>query len=100
MNPATIEHVVADYEAGASSLRLAEHYGISKASVLRLQREQGVVIRHQSLTHEEAAEATRLYQQGLSLARVGKHLGREASMIHVTLRRAGVAIRDSHGRNR
>ncbi|WP_454295337.1 hypothetical protein [Salana multivorans] len=42
----------------------------------------------------------RQYEQGESLARVGAKVGFNASTVRTNLLRAGVALRDPHGRER
>ena len=43
-------------------------------------------------------EARQLYDQGWSLASIGTHFGVNASTVWHALRRAGVPMRDTHGR--
>jgi len=50
------------------------------------------------MTDNDVNEAVRLYQQGWSLARVGRQLGRDHSAVRDALERSGVPRRDSHGR--
>jgi hypothetical protein len=95
-----ITRLVADYEAGAPTTKLTTKYGIGKGTVLRILDDHGVTRRHQPLTEEQVQEAMELYQRGWSLARVGQFLGRDATLIHLTLKRAGVSRRDCHGRER
>jgi hypothetical protein len=54
-----IAHLIADYEAGQPATALMDTYGLGEGTVLRLLREQGVEIRHQSLTPDQLAEAVR-----------------------------------------
>jgi hypothetical protein len=93
LDPAVIAQIAADYEAGATTPDLMAQYQLGKGTVLRLLRAQGVEIRNQSLTPTELGEAIRLYQSGWSLARVGAHFGRDASLIHISFKRAGVPRR-------
>jgi hypothetical protein len=95
-----VTQLVADYEAGAPSTQLAKNYGISKTAVLGLLRSVGVTIRHQPLTGDQVAEVIRLYQSGWPMARIADKLGRDDSLVHLTLHRAGVPTRDPHGRER
>jgi predicted HTH domain antitoxin len=96
----TIAQIVTAYEAGQTSIELATRYGVSKNAVLRLLRDRKIEIRHQPLTLEQLEEAVRLYQSGLSLAKVGAHFGRDASFIHLAFKRHGIPRRDTHGRQR
>ena len=56
------------------------------------------MIRRQSPSPEQVLEMARHYEQGESLARVGARVGFDAGSVRTLLRRAGVSIRDAHGR--
>src|SRR5579859_328687 len=88
-----VVQLVADYQAGVPTTALTRKYGIGNGTVLRILDDHGITRRHQSLTDEQVQQAIVLYQQGWPLARVGKQLGRDASLIMLTLKRAGVARR-------
>jgi transposase len=91
--------LVADYQAGASTLALMKRYGIGKGTVLRLLDSHDVTRRHQPMTEQEAEQAVRLYGQGRSLAQVGEQLGRSGSAVWLALKRAGVERRGTHERS-
>jgi hypothetical protein len=82
------------------STQLRDCYGISKGAVLRLLREHDIPIRRQSMTEAEIDQAAEFYRDGNSLATVGTKLGYDHGTIHHALKRAGVTMRDSHGRER
>jgi DNA invertase Pin-like site-specific DNA recombinase len=92
--------IISRYESGASSLRLANQFRISKGSVIRILRDAGVPIRSQRLSDEQIEEAASLYRSGLSLIQIGIRLGSDATTVHRQLRRYGVQMRDTHGRDR
>jgi hypothetical protein len=100
LGPEGIAQLVADYQAGEPSTSLTKKYEVGKGTVLRLLREHGAKMRRQPISAEEAAIAIELYQQGWSLARVGKHLGREHTAIREVLERAAIPRRDGHRRER
>jgi IS30 family transposase len=75
-------------------------YNLGKGTVLRLLREPGVPLRNQRMTPTEIEKAIQLYEAGNSLAAVGTKLGYNHGTIWRALKRAGVARRDSHGRQR
>lgn len=52
--------------------------------------------RNRGLTDEQIREAVRLYEAGLSLARVGVIIGASARTVQLRLRQHGVATRDAH----
>jgi hypothetical protein len=100
LGPDVVAQLVADYEAGIPTTELMVSYRIGKGTVLRLLESAGVPRRHQPLTPEQCTEAIQLYQKGWSLARIGRHFGRENTVIRDVLKRAGIPRRDSHGRVR
>jgi len=73
-------------------------YNLGKGTVLRLLREQGVQLRRQRMSPDEVEQAIQLYGHGLSIATVGAQLGYGDGTIWRALKRAGVTMRDSHGR--
>ena len=93
-----IARIVAEYEDGTSAGVIGGMFDLSKRSVIKILREAGVAIRLPRMSEAEVREATRLYASGLSLENVGKRLGRDHSTIYKALRRAGVRMRDTHGR--
>lgn len=60
----------------------------------------GVAMRLAKTTTDQANEAVRLYQSGLSIVKVGDRLGLSARTIFSILDERGVETRDIHGRNR
>lgn len=61
--------IVQAYEACHSTQRIGSRYGMSKARVATILREQDVPLRRQGLTDEQVSEAAKLYDDGRSLAR-------------------------------
>ena len=100
LDEATINKIITQYEAGTSSLRLANQFRISKGSVIRVLRDAGVSIRNQSLSEKQIKQATKLYLSGMSLINIGTQLGFDATTVHRQLFRRGVKMRDTHGRER
>ncbi len=96
----TVARIVADYKRGVPSTQLARSLGVGKAGVLGILRDHGVQLRMRPMTDDEVKEAVGLYEEGWSLARVGRQLGRDHSAIRDALKRSGVPRRDSHGRER
>lgn len=96
----TIEQIVAGYQAGSPTTQLAKTYRLSKGSILRVLHEHDVSMRQQRLSQTDLGMAIRLYDSGLSLAAVGHRLDRDHSTVYRALQRAGVTMRDTHGRVR
>lgn len=91
-----VEQLVRDYEVGIPTTELTVTYRLSKASVLKLLREAGVVMRRQGLNEAQTAEAVRLYRSGLSLVRVGEQIGFGPTSVAKALRSAGMRLRGRH----
>ncbi|MFD6677755.1 helix-turn-helix domain-containing protein [Rhodococcus zopfii] len=96
----TLAQLIAEYEAGTSSRQLERHFGISRASIIKLLREADVPIRYQGMSPEQIDEAARLYVDGWSLGRIGDKLGVDHGTVWRRLREHGVKMRDAHGRER
>jgi DNA-binding CsgD family transcriptional regulator len=94
------EHLIADYQAGATIYDLARRYGIHRHTVGKHLADAGVQARRHGLSTDELATARHLYAQGQSLARIGDQLGYDHGTIRRALLRAGVPMRDTHGRER
>lgn len=74
--------------------------GVSRPRLADRLRERGVVTRRKSPSPEQMLEMTCHYEQGESLARVGARLGVNGGTVHTHLVRAGIPLRDTHGRTR
>lgn len=92
--------VVSDYQTGMATTQLTRKHRIGKGTVLRILEEAGVQRRRQGVDTAGEDTAIRLYESGLSLAKVGELLGVTAETVRTVLRRRGVARRDPQGRSR
>lgn len=88
--------VIAAYKAGKTVYELATEYGCHRVTISAVLKRNGVSLRCVSPTPEQAAEMVRLYESGLSLAKVGRQLGFNASTVLAHLRNAGIQTRDAH----
>lgn len=100
LSPAEIRAFIDGYENGKTARVLGDEVGVSRQTVVRHLKEQGVPIRRQPMSAEEATRAITLYQTGWSLAEVGELLDRPPTAIRDVLERAGFPRRDTHGRGR
>ncbi|MDN6521776.1 hypothetical protein [Bifidobacterium crudilactis] len=75
LTPSEVTRLVEDYQGGAGVARLAEAYGIHRSTVCAHLNRRGVVRRVPGLGAEEAAEAARLHEQGLSLRAIARTMG-------------------------
>jgi hypothetical protein len=97
LNPQNIADIVVRYQAGETTRQIGSRYGISKTRVATVLREQGVAIRRQGLTAEQASEAAKLYVGGKSLAWIGTRFEVSPTTIAATLRRQGIQLRPRPG---
>jgi transcriptional regulator of aromatic amino acid metabolism len=85
------------YQAGETTQQIGTSYGISKTRVATILRKQGITIRRQGLTDEQAREAAALYATGKSLAWLGTRFGVSHTTIAAVLRQQGVELRPRPG---
>lgn len=97
---AKAQQIAKGYEARLTVYELAMKHGVHRATVSEVLRRNGIAMRRQSPTEAQVNEMVRLYQEGLSLQRVGDRLGFNASTVLNKLRARGITTRDSHGRGR
>ena len=94
------KQLVERYQSGVTVYELAEAFCCNRTTVSKVLKRLGVTLRMKPLTTEQIDEAVTLYEQGLSLARVGEQIGASARTIQLRLRERGIAMRDTHGRKR
>ena len=100
LTPDDTAHIISGYAAGASMKALAEELHLTRQTVARVLKREGVTLRQIGLSDSEIDDAIRLYQSGLSLARIGEKFGVDHGTVRRQLLRRGVAMRDIHGRER
>ncbi|WP_437770360.1 hypothetical protein [Arthrobacter sp. KNU40] len=84
-----------DYQAGMRVKELAAKYGISRETVSKHLRRRAITPRKVGLDEQQIKEAARLYEQGDSLATIGKRMGVTAHTVRSRLVEAGVRMRSS-----
>jgi DNA-directed RNA polymerase specialized sigma24 family protein len=95
-----VAELVEGYRLGATVYELAERFEINRKTVSEHLHRQGVSMRRQGLSDHQSAEAAKLYGQGWPLARVARFYGVNTGTVWLALRDRGVAMRDTHGRER
>jgi predicted HTH domain antitoxin len=95
-----IQKLIAGYRSGATVYELAEMLGIERRTVSAILRRNGVPMRRCGLSDDQVEDATRLYDQGWSLARIGNRMDVTADTVRKRLLERGVAMRDTQGRPR
>ena len=88
------------YKGGEILRLIAGDLGVSRQRLAEHLRSRGMRLRGEKPSSEEVREMRLRYERGESLARIGARIGRNATTVRVNLPRAGVALRDSHGRER
>lgn len=79
------EAMAADYQTGMRVKELAVKYGISRETVIKHLRRQAVTPRSVGLDEQQIKEVVRLYEQGDSLATIGKRMGATAHTVRSRL---------------
>ena len=92
-----VQRLIELYTRGELINALVAKFHISRTTVMKHVERAGVPRRRNLLT-ERFDEARQLYDEGWSLAKIGKHFGVNASTVWHALRQAGVSMRDTHGR--
>ena len=95
-----VRQIVTAYETGKTVYELAAEYGCHRVTISAVLKRRGVILRRTSPTAAQIDEMIRLYESGLSLARVGERFGMNASTVLAQLRKNDVRTRDAHGRIR
>ena len=91
-----VTRLLANRELGASIKALAAEFSIHRTTVLAIlerkdvPRRSGVIVRNLD-------QATHLYQQGWSLAKVGRHFGVDAATVRRAFKSAQIAVRPRRG---
>lgn len=88
------------YAEGATVYELSSEFGIERRTVAVRLKAAGVMMRRQPASAEQVAEMVRLYESGLSLAKVADRTGFSGKTVLNYLRAEGIPTRDSHGRER
>ncbi|WP_297105147.1 helix-turn-helix domain-containing protein [Tessaracoccus sp.] len=93
LTPHEVDALVADYSAGMPVGKIAEKYGIHRATVTAHLRRREVPAAAAGLDREQRAEALRLYREGLSLREVGRRMGTDRKLVRAALVAEGEEIR-------
>jgi IS30 family transposase len=100
LSPAEIRAFIDGYEAGRTANELGEEVGVSRQTIVRHLKKNGITTRRRPITEDEPDRAIGLYKQGWSLAKIGELLNRDPTTISHMLEQAGVQRPDTQGRDR
>ena len=92
--------IISGYAAGASMKALAEELQLTRQTIARVLKREGVTLRQIGLSDSQIDDAIQLYRSGMSLARIGEKFNVDHGTVRRQLLRRDVAMRDSHGRER
>jgi predicted DNA-binding protein (UPF0251 family) len=81
LDPRTLQEVVGAYGSGMSGDQVAEKYGISRHTVLKLVRASGGTVRRQRLTVEEKRTILELDGIGLGQGEIARRVQRSQSLV-------------------
>lgn len=83
------------YEAGESARSIAEKYGVAASALIRLLRENNVVVRRRRITDNEARAMARDYEAGTTMADLEDKYRLSHGTVYRALHRVGVETRAS-----
>ena len=92
-----IAKLVVDYQSGISTNKLMTIYSLSKTSVLKLLRQNGVTMRRQPPTTDQVKRTVALYSSGKSLAAIEEELDVPRESLRRALLDDGVQLRPRGG---
>lgn len=85
------------YRAGATVYQLGPRFGIDRRTVGKILTRNGVQTKHPGLSPADIDQASQLYEDGWSLARIGERLNVTGTTVHRRLRERGVTMRSTSG---
>jgi Mor family transcriptional regulator len=89
----TVDQIVLRYETGESARSLAQEFEIAPSALLRLLREQNVVVRQQVVSPELEQLMARDYEAGLTVAELKDKYAISHGAVLRALHRAGLEMR-------
>lgn len=93
LNEDQVSQLVRDYLDGDLVSMLAARYGIHRVTVSEHLRRRNVPTRVKGLLPSEAEASAVLYEEGYSLASIGKHFGVTANTVRNALLQSGTRLR-------
>jgi len=93
LDAAQVDELVAMYVGGKIMREIAEHFGVHRTMVAIHLRRRGVPVRRGKLTGEQVAEIGNLYEQGFTLAEIGRRFSVGQDTVRRTVLLTGATIR-------
>ena len=94
LRPERVAQLLADRDAGFTLEHLASKYGIARQTVIDHCKRAGRARQVRALDADEAREAARLYETGLSLVAVGERLGDGRGAVKTAVLAHGGEVRE------
>lgn len=88
-----VSQLVREYLGGDLVSTLAARYGVHRTTVTEHLRRRNIPMRAKGMLPSEAEESILLYEEGYSLASIGRHFGVTANTVRNTLIRSGMRLR-------
>jgi hypothetical protein len=88
-----VDAIIAGYRAGVPVHQLAAEHSCHRTTISGLLKRHGITARRQPVSQGQLREMVRLYESGLSLARVGERLGLADTTVHRHLLARGIRTR-------
>jgi hypothetical protein len=98
LEPALVKQIAAEYGSGATTPSLCETYGLSKGGILRLLRDEGIVLRRRPLTGDQVELAKKMYESGHPIAAIASRLDTSYNNVRQRLIEERVQLRPRGGR--
>jgi AraC-like DNA-binding protein len=93
LSPQVIDELIARYKAGEETPALSREFSISASGLRDLLRAEGVSLRGHTITPEDVKKAVQLYESGMTITQVVKHIGYSRDTIRKVLVKHGVVLR-------
>ena len=74
LRPTRQAELIADYVAGMSVKAISEKYGVHRGTIPDVVKRAGVAVRVAGLGADERARASSLYESGMTLVQVARHM--------------------------
>ncbi|MGS0560532.1 helix-turn-helix domain-containing protein [Microbacterium aurugineum] len=100
LSPETVAEIVRRYEEGESARSLAKTHGVAASALIRLLRENNVVVRKRKVTDAEARQMAKEYGAGATMRELEARFELSHGAVLRSLHRSGVVTRASAPRRK